>query len=178
MSMLFVILAVLLFGVSVLLLFRREMLGPVAAFLAFGPVYLSGQLPMNVNMLVTWLCLTLVVTGVSALQPMAVMSQTRGMGYMSLGALAGMIVGMMAYSLSHSLGFVYSMMCLGVLAGVFLGYLLFTRTPKGMELSMSRSRFFSYLLAKGFPVAVSAMMLGVVAILYLFVTDTLPLWIN
>ena len=43
---------------------------------------------------------------------------------------------------------------------------------------MSRSRFFSYLLAKGFPVAVSAMMLGVVAILYLFVTDTLPLWIN
>ena len=74
----------------------------------FGSVYPSGQLPMNVNMLVTWLCLTLVVTGVSALQPMAVMSQTRGMGYMSLGALAGMIVGMMAYSLSHSLGFVNS----------------------------------------------------------------------
>lgn len=173
MSTLFLILAAVLFVAGGLLLYRRELLGPVAAFLAFASVYASGALAVNLNMLITWLCLTLVVSGVTAMQPQAVMQQNRGMGYMSLGALAGMSVGLLGCTADISAGAVYAFMVLGVVAGVFFGYLLFTRTPDGSELRLTRSRFFSYLLAKGFPLAIAVMMLGVVLILWI-ITATAP----
>lgn len=168
MTILFIILAVLLYAVCGVLLYKKEALGPVASFLALASVYASGALPVNMNMLLTWLCLTLVVTGVSAMQPQAVMAQTRGMGYMCLGALAGMAVGLLGYSLTAMPGAIYAMMCLGVVAGTFFGYFLFTRTPLGAGLRDSRSRFVSYLLAKGFPVAIAVMMLGMVLVLWTF----------
>lgn len=170
MSVILAILAVLLMAGAFILLFKKEMLGPVAAFLAMSAVYFSGLLPMNANMLITWLCLTLIVTGVSAMQSPAVMAQTRGMGYITIGAIAGMVVGLLGFSVSETLGTVYAMMSIGVLAGCFFGYFLFTRTPNGRQLSYSRSRFFAYLLAKGFPVAISVMQLGVISILWIAIT--------
>ncbi|MCM1005703.1 MAG: hypothetical protein NC402_05325 [Prevotella sp.] len=168
MSVFLIILAVALYAVSGLLLYRKEVLGPVASFLALGTVYLSEALPMNMNMLITWLCLTLVVTGVSAMQEPAVMSQRRGMGYIMAGAVVGLAVGLMGYTFTTEVSAVYAVMVLAVVAGIFFGYLLFTRTPDGEQLRRSRSRFFSYLLAKGFPVAIAVMMLGVPLILWLF----------
>lgn len=168
MTVLFIILAVLLYAASAVLLYRKELLGPIAAFLALACVYVSGTLPMNLNMLITWLCLTLVVTGVTAMQPPALMAQKRGMGYIGLGALAGMAVGLLGYTVTTTPGVIYSVMCLGVIVGIFFGYFMFTRTPAGAELARSRSRFVSYLLAKGFPVAIAAMMLGMVLILCIF----------
>lgn len=167
MTVLLIILAVALYATSALLLYKKEMLAPVAAFLALGAVYLSDTLPLNLNMLITWLCLTLVVTGVSAMQPPAVMSQTRGMGYMSIGALTGMAVGLLGYTFTTRIGAVYAIMILAVLIGVFFGYMLFTRTPDGVQLRVSRSRFVSYLLAKGFPIAITVMMLGMVLVLWI-----------
>ena len=168
MAILLIIIAVLLYGISVLLLLRKEILGPVAAFLAMGAVYLSGLLPMNMNMIITWLCLTLVVSGVTAMQPAALMSQQRGMGYIMTGAAAGLAVGLMGYTFTESISAVYAIMVLAVVAGIFFGYMLFTRTPDGAQLRTSRNRFFSYLLAKGFPVAIAVSMLGVPLIIWLF----------
>lgn len=65
-------------------------------------------------------------------------------------------------------------MCLGVVVGIFFAYFLFTRTPHGAELGVSRSRFVSYLLAKGFPVAIAVMMLGMVLILWIFTRTPAP----
>lgn len=171
MTVLLLILAVVLYASSGLLLYKKEMLGPVVSFLALGAVYLTGILPLNLNILITWLCLTLVVTGVSAMQPSAIMMQTRGMGYICLGALTGMCVGLLGYTFTTRLSAIYAIMVLSVLVGIFFGYLLFTRTPEGSQLRVTRSRYFSYLLAKGFPVAISVMMLGVVLILWLFTKD-------
>ncbi|MCM1319815.1 MAG: hypothetical protein NC217_05490 [Muribaculaceae bacterium] len=168
MAILLIIIAVLLYATSTLLLYRKELLGPVAAFLAMGAVYLSGLLPMNLNMIITWLCLTLVVTGVSAMQPPALMAQRRGMGYIMTGAVAGLAVGLMGYTFTESISAVYAIMVLAVIVGIFFGYMLFTRTPDGEQLHASRSRFFSYLLAKGFPVAIAVAMAGVPLILWLF----------
>lgn len=170
MSVILAISAVLLMAGSFMLLFKKELLGPVASFLAMGAVYFSGYLPMNANMLITWLCLTLIVTGVSAMQAPAIMAQTRGMGYITVGAVAGMAVGLLGFSISDVLGTIYAMMSVGVLAGIFFGYILFTRTPQGLQLAYNRSRFVSYLLAKGFPVAISVMQLGVLLILLITVT--------
>jgi len=168
MTTLLLILAGLLYALAAFLLFKREQLGPVASFLALGSVYLSGALPLSVNMLITWLCITLVITGVSAMQPPAVMAQRRGMGYMCVGALTGLALGLSGYTFTLRLGAVYAIMALAVAAGVSAGYCLFTRTPQGAQLRAPRSRFFSYLLAKGFPVVIAAMMLGVTLILWLF----------
>lgn len=170
MSVVLIILAVILYGVAGLLLYKKELLGPVAAFLAMGAVYLSDLLPMNLNMIIAWLCLTLVVTGVSAMQAPAVMAQRRSMGYIMTGSIAGLAVGLMGYTFTPSISAVYAIMVLAIVAGIFFGYLLFTRTPDGAQLLTSRSRFFSYLLAKGFPVAIAVSMLGVPLILWLFRT--------
>lgn len=170
MSIILVILASLLMAGAFLLLFKKEMLGPIAAFLSLGAIYFSELLPMNTNILITWMCLTLIVTGVSAMQPPALMAQTRGMGYITAGGLTGMAIGLLGFTLSDSLTAIYAMMTLGVIAGIFFGYLLFTRTPRGEELARSRSRFFQYLPAKGFPVAITIMQLGVILILWITVT--------
>lgn len=168
MTTILIILAVALYATSALLLFKKEVLGPLAAFLALGSVYLSGTLPLNINMIITWLCITLVVTGASAMQAPALMAQKRGMGYMSLGALTGLAVGLLAYTMTTRLSAIYAIMSLAIVIGIFFGYVLFTRTPQGEQLSVSRSRFFPYLLAKGFPVAVATMMLGITLIIWIF----------
>lgn len=170
MATLLIILSAVLYAASGLLLYRREILGPVASFLALAGVYLSGLLPMNMNMLITWLCLTLVVSGVTAMQPAPLMAQRRGMGYIMGGGAAGLAVGLTSYSFITSVSAVYAAMVLAVTAGVFFGYLLFTRTPDGEQLRASRARFFSYILAKGFPAAIALMMLGVPLILWLYTT--------
>lgn len=168
MTTLLIIIAGLLYALAALLLFRKEMLGPVASFLALGAMYLSDALPINLNMLIMWLCITLVVTGVTAMQPPAMLAQRRGMGYICVGALTGLAVGMLGYTFTTRPGAVYATMILAVVAGVFFGYFLFTRTPRGALLRTPRTHFFSYLLAKGFPVAIATMMLGVTLILWLF----------
>lgn len=168
MAILLIIIAILLYCVSAFLLFRKEILGPIAAFLAMGAVYLSGLLPMNLNMIITWLCLTLVVSGVSAIQPPALMAQRRGMGYIFIGSIVGLAVGLMGYTFTASISAIYVIMVLAVVVGIFFGYLLFARTPQGEQLRATRNRFFSYLLAKGFPVAIAVSMLGVPLILWMY----------
>ena len=168
MSIVLAILAGLMLVGSLALLFFKEVLAPIAAYLGLVAMYFSELLPVNGNMLVTWLCLVLVVTAVTAMQPPAVMAQHRGMGYMTLGALAGMAVGLMGFTLSDTPAAVYAFMTIGVVAGVFFGYFLFTRTPDGTALrSGGKGRFFSYLLAKGFPAALTVMQTGVICILWI-----------
>lgn len=168
MSIVLLVIALALGGAAFWLLWAREAVAPVAAFLALVALFFSDLLPLNVNIIITWLALTLITVGVSIMQPPAVMSQRRGVGYMTVGALCGMVLGLTGMTLAvASLNAVYALMVTGVLVGTFLGYFLYTRTPRGKALSQSRSRFVSYLLAKGFPVAVTVMQLGVVLILWL-----------
>lgn len=174
MSVVSVILAILLFAVSLVLLFVRETLAPVAALLGLVCFWISATLPLNLNIVITWLCLTVIVTGVSLMQPPAVMAQRRGMGYITVGALTGMAVGLLGFSVVPRIGAIYAIMVLSVAVGIFLGYYLFTRTPEGKAVGMNTGRFFSYLLAKGFPAAIAVMQLGIALLLWmlpLLITD-------
>ena len=165
MSVILVILAVILLALAYVLLFEREAVAPVSAFLGMACCYAASCLPLNANILLTWLCLTVIVTGVSLMQPRAVMQQRRGMGYITVGSLAGLAVGLLGFSVTTRLGAVYAFMVLGVVAGIFFGYYIFTRTPRGRAVSLSSGHFFSYLLAKGFPVAITTMQTGVLLVL-------------
>ncbi len=89
------------------------------------------------------------------------------MGYITVGALAGLAVGLLGFSVTTRLGAVYAFMVLGVVAGIFFGYYIFTRTLRGRAVSLSSGHFFTYLLAKGFPVAITTMQSGVLLVLLL-----------
>lgn len=164
------ILALLLFAGAAILLFEREVLAPAASLLGLAAVYFSRMLPLTPNMLITWLALTVIVMGVSLMQPAALMAQKRGVGYMLGGALAGMAVGLIAVSQAVSLTLWYASMIVGVLAGIFFGFFLYTRTPEGRDVSLSSGHFFTYLAAKGFPLAIAVIQPGLVLMLML-VTD-------
>ncbi len=109
--------------------------------------------------------MTVVVTLVSYLQPEAVRRQTRGMGYIAGGALAGMAVGLLACSFTTSIGILYTSMISGTVAGIFFGFLLYSRTPDGRPVGIGSGHFFQYLLAKGFPTAITVMQIGVAIVL-------------
>lgn len=164
------ILALLLFAGALILLFVREVLAPAASLLGLTAVYFSRMLPLSPNMLITWLALTVIVMGVSFMQPAALMAQKRGVGYMLGGALAGMAVGLIAVSQAVSLTVWYASMIVGVLAGIFFGFFLYTRTPDGRDVGLSSGHFFTYLAAKGFPLAIAVIQPGLVLMLML-VTD-------
>lgn len=164
------ILALLLFAGALILLFVREVLAPAASLLGLTAVYFSRMLPLSPNMLITWLALTVIVMGVSFMQPAALMAQKRGVGYMLGGALAGMAVGLIAVSQAVSLTVWYASMIVGVLAGIFFGFFLYTRTPDGRDVGLSSGHFFTYLAAKGFPLAITVIQPGLVLMLML-VTD-------
>lgn len=112
-----------------------------------------------------WLVMTLVVMFTVILQPDPIRRQTRGMTYFIVGGAAGLAVGLLGFSFCQSISLRYSCMVLGVLAGVFLGFLLYTYTPDGRAVRPGSGHFFSYLLAKGFPTALTLMMPGVALVL-------------
>lgn len=153
-----------------LLISTRQMLAPVASYLALFLISLAKQdgvqiLPINYVILIGWLVMTLIVMSATMLQAPALQAQTRGTAYITVGAVVGMVVGLLGYSFSTTESLLYSIMILSTVAGTFLGFLLFTNTPQGVDVNISSGRFFKYLLAKGFPVAITVMMMGVAALL-------------
>lgn len=159
-----------------LLTTSRQMLAPAASYLALYLVSLAKVdgaplLPFNNVILIGWLAMTLVVMCATMLQAPALQAQTRGTGYITAGAAAGMVVGLLGYTVTSSGSMIYSIMILATALGTFLGFLMFSRTPQGADVGISTGRFFKYLLAKGFPAAITVMMIGVAAVLAIAVTQ-------
>lgn len=178
MAIFLIILSILLWCGSVwLLMSKRQMLAPVASYLALFLISLAKNadgvqiLPINFVILIGWLVMTLVVMSATMLQAPALQAQTRGTAYLTVGAFAGMVVGLIGYTFATNESLLYSIMILATLAGTFFGFLLFTNTPSGIDVNISSGRFFKYLLAKGFPVAITVMMMGVAALLAIVVNQ-------
>lgn len=122
-------------------------------------------LPINSNMLVSWLCITVVVMMATLLQPMAIRRQTRGMAYIIGGAVVGLAVGLLGFTVSAAISMLYGIMIVAVAAGIFFGFLLYSNTPDGRAVGIGSGGFFRYLMAKGFPAAVAVMQIGLVLVL-------------
>ena len=125
-------------------------------------------LPINSNMLISWICITVVVMMATMLQPAAIRSQRRGMAYIIGGAIVGLAIGILGFTISGAIGMLYAIMIVATAAGIFFGFLLYSRTPDGAALSISSPNFFRYLLAKGFPTAVTIMQIGLVFVLLIW----------
>lgn len=167
----------MLWALSMGLLGRRQMLAPAVSYLGLLTLSFANDdagrqlLPINNVILIGWLAMTLTVMIATMLQAPALQAQNRGTGYMTVGAIAGMTVGLLGFTFGADESVLYSIMIVATAIGTFLGFLLFTRTPRGSEVGIRSGRFFRYLLAKGFPVAISVMMLGVAALLAIAVTQ-------
>ncbi len=166
-----IVFSCILWVAALALLPFRQILAPVLSFLGLLTLSFATNdagyplLPINNVILVGWLCMTVVVTLATLMQPAPVLSQTRGMSYILTGAIAGLAIGLLGFTVSASISMLYGIMIVAVVAGIFFGFLLYTSTPAGHPVRISSGFFFKYLLAKGFPTAISVMQIGVVLVL-------------
>lgn len=170
MATVWIILSCLLWAASVWSMWGRQLLAPAFSYIALLALSMArtdgvGLLPINSTMLVWWLSFTVLTMLTTLLSPDAVRQQRRGTIHMTAGAFAGMAVGLTGSTMELSPAAAYAMMILGTAAGVFSGYLVFTRSTAGRAVSLGSGNFFRYFPAKGFPIAVSVMMMGMVFVL-------------
>lgn len=125
-------------------------------------------LPVSTSMLLSWLCITVVVMMATILQPAAVRMQARGMAYIIGGAIVGLAVGLLGFSVASTLNAMYAIMIIAVAAGIFFGFLVYANTPDGRAVGLGSGHFFNYLLAKGFPTAVTVMQIGLIFVLLIY----------
>lgn len=181
MALTLIIFSSLLWLLSLALLFtRRQLLAPAASFIALTLLSMARTstgypvVPINSTILIGWLCMTVVVMLTVVLQPEAIRTQTKGMGYITGGAVAGMAVGLLGFTFSANLPLLYGGMIIATIAGTFFGFLLFSRTPDGRVVNLRSGNFFRYLLAKGFPTAITVMQAGVALVLVLAINNIYP----
>ncbi len=172
MATFWIILSCLLWATSIWFVFRNQLLAPIFSFMGLLTLSLAkhgeeGLLPINNTILIGWLCMTLVVMVATILQPIPIRQQTRGVGYMLVGAVAGLSFGLLGSTIQVTLSMFYGIMIVAVAIGIFFGYLIFTNTPAGRNVALGTGNFFQYLLAKGFPIAITIMMMGVVLVILL-----------
>lgn len=170
MSIAFSILSIVCYLAAIAILFRNRFIAPIAAYFGltaanFIEVDGISWLHLNSNILVFWLLVTVVVMTATVLQPKKVSSDNSGMGYMILGGLTGMVAGLLAYTFSSDLTVLYAIMIAATALGVIFGFILFVNTPAGRDYGFASGQFGRYLCAKGFPTALTIMMLGVPLIL-------------
>ena len=166
-----IVISCVLWALSIFLLFRKQLLAPAASYLGLLALSMADNaqgeplLPINNTMLIGWLCITLVSMTATILQPYAIREQKRGVAYMLVGAVTGLFLGLLDYTIQLDISARYGMMIIATAVGAFFGYLIFTCTPNGKNVNFGSGNFFRYLLAKGFPVAITVMMMGIVLVI-------------
>lgn len=130
-------------------------------------------LPINSTILWSWCYIVIIVTIATVMQSARLRQSVKGVNYMLIGAIAGMSIGLLGFSLSGSVSVLYSTMIIATAIGCFLGFVFYSRTPEGKYViapdgspvrSTSRD-FFKYFFAKAFPISITIMQIGVVLIL-------------
>lgn len=166
-----IIIACILFVLALILTVPRILLAPISAYLGLLAISFATNpegyplLPINSTILFAWVCMTIVVTVATLLQPAPLRFSRKGVGYMLGGAIAGMAVGLLGFTFITSLSLLYGVMIVATAAGIFFGFMLYTNTPEGRPVALNSGNFFRYLFAKGFPVAITVMQIGVVAVI-------------
>lgn len=173
MATILIILACILFIVALVLLWRSIVLSPACAYLGMLALNFATSkegypvLPINSTILFAWLYITIVVMVATVMQAAPLRHTTKGVGYMLMGAVVGMAVGLLGFTFASSLSVVYGTMIVATAAGCFFGYLLYTNTPDGRPIASVPGHLVKYFLAKAFPIAITVMQIGVVAVLTL-----------
>ncbi len=170
MAVFLIILSVLLWVGSLVILPRKSLFAPGLSFLGLLAISFASRngyqlVPVNNTILTGWLCMTVVVMLATYMQPLPVRNSSRGMSYILIGGIVGLALGLLGFTFTTNLSMLYGIMIVGVIAGIFFGFLLYTRTPDGKGVDLGSGNFFRYLFAKGFPTAITLMQIGVVLVI-------------
>lgn len=173
MSIFLLVASILVWVAAIAALPSRPLYSPALSYLgllglSFCETNGESWLPINNTMLLSWLCITVVVMMATMLQPAAIRQQARGMAYIIGGAVVGLAIGLLGFTISTSIGMLYAIMVVATAAGIFFGFLLYSNTPDGRGVGITSGRFFTYLLAKGFPTAVTVVQIGLVFVLLIY----------
>lgn len=135
------------------------------AYLALWPLYYLPQFSIPDAILIFWGIATLIALGINYMLPFQVATSRVGMPYMTVAALCGTMLSIIAGSQA-------AMIC-GAAAGLLCGAIAYSRTPRGRILDFPSSRFFNYMLAKGLPLIVVMSTSGIagMALYQLFTLD-------
>ena len=158
----------ILFAAALALIGFRLVASPCCSFLGLLVLSLAKTpegyplLPFSSGLIFGWLCVTVLVTVITLIQPEAVKNTNRGVWYMTGGAITGMVIGLMGIFMSSSVNALYAIMIIATAAGTFFGFLVYAQTPSGRGVRATSGRFFGYLSAKGFPIAITVMQGGAV----------------
>lgn len=174
-----IILSCLLFIAAIVLVGPKIILSPALSFLGLLALNFATTkegyplLPLNSTILSGWLYITIIVIVATAMQAPALRSSRKGVGYMLIGSIAGMSVGLLGFTFAGTLSIIYGTMIVATAVGCFFGFLLYTNTPEGTPMAIKSgnfSKFFvKYFLAKAFPIAITVMQIGVVLVLLIAV---------
>lgn len=170
MSIFWLIASIILWLAAIGSLPTRPLLAPAMSYLGLLCISFCESngipwLPVNGTMLINWLCITLIVMVATILQPAPIKAQARGMAYIIGGGIVGLAIGLLGNTMTDSINALYGIMIVATIVGIFFGFLLYSNTPDGKKVGILSGNFFRYLLAKGFPTAVTLMQIGLVLVL-------------
>ena len=148
------IFAIVLMGISIIMMFIPRTPACIVAYMALWAAKLSGYTPFTVGTMIFWGVAVVIVFVNRCLLPAYIRNSTRGLGYIGGGALVGMALGLTLYTAATVI--------IGAVIGSFLGAIAYTRTSRGAALEFPTSKFFNYLGAKGIPAVIAASMCGLV----------------
>lgn len=167
MSVFLLILSIIVWVAAIGSLPSRPLFSPALSYL--GLVFISfcrfPSIEIPGSMLISWLCITVIVMMATIMQPAAINRQARGMAYIIGGAAVGLAIGLLGFTFCSTITAYYAVMIVATAIGIFLGFLLYSNTPDGNAIGMMSGNFFRYLLAKGFPTAITVMQIGLVFVL-------------
>lgn len=166
-----IIFSSLLFLVALACVLYRLEAAPCSAFLGLLIISMARVpegyplLPIGNGLILGWLFMAVLVTVVTLCQPAPLRHVRRGMWYYLGGALTGLALGLLGFTFLPSSGARYVFMIVAVAATTFFGGLAYANTSEGKNVGPRSGNFFKYLLAKGFPTAITLMQLGTVLVI-------------
>lgn len=167
MSVFLLIASIIVWAAAIWFLPSRPLFSPALSYLGLVGISFCNFPTIEVtnSMLMSWLCITVVVMMATILQPAAINRQARGMAYIIGGGVVGLVIGLLGFTVATTISAYYAIMIVATAVGIFFGFLLYSRTPDGSAIGVMSGNFFRYLMAKGFPTAVTLMQIGLVLVL-------------
>lgn len=150
--MILIILSSLLLLAAVIWCFIPRGWSAVCAFAGMLLLWLSGTSTLHGSQLWFWGAAAMIVLGLSVLLPTPVVYSRRGVGYLVIGTIAGLFVGVLISQAA---------MVLGGVAGAFCAAMAYSRTPAGKMLHFPSYNFLNFLCAKALPPVIT---LSIVAV--------------
>ena len=122
------------------------------------------MLPLGSGLILGWLFMSVFITVLTLCQPAPIRNTRKGMFYYLGGAITGLAIGLLGFTISELPGARYAIMIVATAVGTFLGAMMYASTPDGKNVSLTSGHFFNYFFAKGFPTAISVMQMGTVLV--------------